>query len=447
MVGPREVNQGEYLAAYQAYDNDYQAAHALRIGFRRFARWRTDNDLPLKNSWQSNQPAPPRPGPERDEMFARVYHATASDYEAAVECGISPDTFEGWRINNNLESKTPEDRKAPVQRARQSARFFAAYEAGETDGESADMLGVQRMTFAAWRQSLRLPAKTPRKRLTDRDWEDRLAAYEATWSDQQGAARLGLTVHAFQSWRERVGLVAKHNLVEDEEGRIICLSDAEEELIFHYLKGLPIQKIVDLSSLPSQDVKEWFYRRNLPPHGEEQEQAIRLILDLGLMRPVGSNLEHVKIDATWLAHWTQEAPGDSTRSRDEGGPRWDAYRLTWTDQEAAEMLDIPVETFAQWRRLKHLEAKSKVREWNGLPVLRGHIDLKLLRMYVSGLTSEQAHSRDTTIGRQRLGKWATAMGWPASVHRARALDALKAKGFYHVEEGSATHMRLEDMDD
>lgn len=128
----------------------------------------------------------------------------------------------------------------------EEALRFGAYEITEHDGESAELLGMPRSTYAHWRRSRNLPAKIGQgenfkgARLPESEERRRQEAYAKGWCDSRADYELGLRPGAFGMWRALRGLEAnpvpvcvicdrKVGLVyyESEEGEVGCASCLE----------------------------------------------------------------------------------------------------------------------------------------------------------------------------------------------------------------------------
>jgi DNA-binding NarL/FixJ family response regulator len=129
---------------------DPQIGERLGVSSSTIERWRHENHL------TSNYSRSPR----TSELLA-LWRDGKTDREIAAETGMKLKKVQDWRNGRRLK-RNPELRELEQKAAMAWRR--ALYDAGKTDREIAEALGIQRGTVTVWRWNLRLPANVREKR-------------------------------------------------------------------------------------------------------------------------------------------------------------------------------------------------------------------------------------------------------------------------------------------
>ena len=129
---------------------DPQIGEQLGVSSSTIERWRHENHL------TSNYSRSPR----TSELLA-LWRDGKTDREIAAETGMKLKKVQDWRNGRRLK-RNPELRELKQKAAMAWRR--ALYDAGKTDREIAEALGIQRGTVTVWRWNLGLPANVREKR-------------------------------------------------------------------------------------------------------------------------------------------------------------------------------------------------------------------------------------------------------------------------------------------
>ena len=103
-------------------------------------------------------------GATRTSQMLQLYNQGMTDREIAAEMVMRLDTVRHWRNKRRLQhhpERKEREKTAEMQRRR------ALYDAGKTDREIAETLGIRLQTVVSWRWNLRLPANEGEKKRGD----------------------------------------------------------------------------------------------------------------------------------------------------------------------------------------------------------------------------------------------------------------------------------------
>lgn len=133
--------------------NDPEIGAKLGVSSSTIQYWRKELHLMPNNG-----------GATRTSLLLQLYNQGMTDREIAAEMGMRLDTVRHWRNKRRLQHH-PErkewEKTAEMQRRR------ALYDAGKTDREIAEMLGIRLQTVVTWRWNLRLPSNKREKKRGD----------------------------------------------------------------------------------------------------------------------------------------------------------------------------------------------------------------------------------------------------------------------------------------
>lgn len=212
---------------------------------------------------------------------------------------------------------------APTKAHREKMELW---EAGRTDLEIAEIMGIERKTVVGWRRAHNLPPNTPPKpkpkpvakptkqprRTGLQDFPERMALYQQGMSDAQIAEAVGATRKAIANWR------AKRNLPRVQNGRLRVDAGSEEKRMELYRQGLNDCQISRELGVTDTSIRLWRKARGLPSN-----------------RPV------------------------NRLTPEQAALRMQMYEAGASDREIGEALGLNPNNVNVWRQLKKLKCNSK----------------------------------------------------------------------------------------
>lgn len=147
---------------YDLGKSDKEIAAALGVSVSTIKNWRHEQDLP--NNAPERRGMPPVDEKERQRRLD-AYNATNNDRQAADLIGVSYSTFNHWRTR--IEGLPARCRVSGCcgyyLTKEENEQRMNAYNCTDTDGQAAEMCGTSSKAFRSWRRRAGLPPKYGQK--------------------------------------------------------------------------------------------------------------------------------------------------------------------------------------------------------------------------------------------------------------------------------------------